>query len=712
MATLNPGILLKLLQSMNTNTKPTGEHRSALLQVIGILPTLSPSLNNSTNNSNSSINNSSATSNLDLWPNHGFLLQVSDSKNSTYITLSDRDTDLVFSNRIQLGQFIYVDRFVFDSSFPLPSATGIRPVQGRHPFIGSPEGLTIRVSKEKRDFVIQPVVDCNDSIDPILALLQKKRVETKAIKENDEKENIGVTPKRFTSPASNKRAVSAGRRDKEREKERDPSPMVGKLKRSASPVPSKCVVPSLAAAKATEDGRRAGREAAIVVPSRYRQQSPTVGRRAASPAGRRMSLSPARRLSGGGGSSGNRKKSIGGGSGGTGNLKVSEWSLGKSGSGGRKSWDEGGETIKEKGNLGGSLKNNKPDFQAIIRTQAALSRRLSDANSHESKDDSSVDGKLKSSLPEDSAVSEKPSVLAAEITVHDKKWTDGSVPLDSVSSNLAKLAKEGIQRRGIAATAAAEALQEALAIESIVRSLSMFSDLCTTSKAGNPLPTIDRFLSIYDNALRATAIVESVSLSHCSEASADIVIPTPQSKSASAWVEAALSTDLTIVSLLTGQTTTESPPPSLSKTSSSSKRRSIGSTTKNHSKTSSTMVESSPKETWTRGRGMKDTIELTTNLNSEMEMWFLKFVEESLDAGFRVMNECGNSGSKKLPIECGSIAAILSQLKRINDWLDVVVKKRDQALSDKIEKLKRKIYGFVIQHVGTTFDNSPTISSS
>ena len=70
-----------------------------------------------------------------------------------------------------------------------------------------------------------------------------------------------------------------------------------------------------------------------------------------------------------------------------------------------------------------------------------MSRRLSDANSHESKDDSSVDGKLKSSLPEDSAVSEKPSVLAAEITVHDKKWTDGSVPLDSVSSNLAKLAK-------------------------------------------------------------------------------------------------------------------------------------------------------------------------------------------------------------------------------------------------------------------------------
>lgn len=70
-----------------------------------------------------------------------------------------------------------------------------------------------------------------------------------------------------------------------------------------------------------------------------------------------------------------------------------------------------------------------------------MSRRLSDVNSHESKDDSSTDGKSKSSSPEDCAVFDKPSALAAGITIHDKKWTDGSVPLDSVSSSLTKLGK-------------------------------------------------------------------------------------------------------------------------------------------------------------------------------------------------------------------------------------------------------------------------------
>ena len=47
---------------------------------------------------------------------------------------------------------------------------------------------------------------------------------------------------------------------------------------------------------------------------------------------------------------------------------------------------------------------------------------------------------------------------------------------------------------------------------------------------------------------------------------------------------------------------------------------------------------------------------------------------------------------------------MLSQLKRVNDWLDLVISKGDELLTEKVERLKRKIYGFVIQHVGTTFD--------
>ena len=178
---------------------------------------------------------------------------------------------------------------------------------------------------------------------------------------------------RFSSPAGAKRSASVGKKSNMTpvvaKAERDPSP-AGKVKRSASPAPSKCVVPSLMAAR--EENRKTAKEPAIVVPSRYRQPSPN-GRRQASPA-RRASLSPARRLSGvkvspmvsGGADSSGKKKiaSIA-----AGISKVSEAIVG-SAKGGRKSWDETPPPMvapteqKEK-----ISSKNKPDLQAILRTQ-------------------------------------------------------------------------------------------------------------------------------------------------------------------------------------------------------------------------------------------------------------------------------------------------------------------------------------------------------
>ena len=43
--------------------------------------------------------------------------------------------------------------------------------------------------------------------------------------------------------------------------------------------------------------------------------------------------------------------------------------------------------------------------------------------------------------------------------------------------------------------------------------------------------------------------------------------------------------------------------------------------------------------------------------------------EEAIDAGFRVLGESGSDG-RRLSLDCGSIAAVLSQLKRVNEWLD------------------------------------------
>ncbi|CAH9143774.1 unnamed protein product [Cuscuta epithymum] len=684
MATLTPGILLKLLQSMNTNARVTGDHRSPLLQVIGIVPALSTSDS--------------------LWAHHGFYVQLSDSLNSTYVSLSDRDTDLILTNRLQLGQFVHVERFVFDSP-PVPRALNIRPIAGRHSSVGSPEPLIARISPKNGGFVIQPVTDS----DPIAAYLPRSGRSENEIKgtgkDEDKignrkvfsaKENVGLedpsnktvpekstpapaAPQRFSSPGSaRQRSLSSSK--KSVAAERDPSP-AGKVKRSASPVPSKCVVPSLVSAK--EENRRTSREAAIIVPSRYRQPSPTSGRRQASPVvSRRMSLSPARRLSGVKDSSGKKKITAIA----AGISKVSEAIVGSSKSS-RKSWDEGPAVSAGLSDF--KATRNKPDLQAILRTQAAISRRLSDASI--SQDDGASDEKVK--CAERSVESEKLN-MAPVIRIHEKKWTDGSVPLDSLTPDLAILGKEARQRRVVASKAAADALEEALATESIVRGLSMFSEICSSSKkAENPLPTIDRFLSVYEDVVKSTSVVESVTITHSSPELQENFSTDQSNKPSSLWVEAALATDLEVVSLLTTDHNLEPTPSPLEK----SAPKKHGKSSLSSIKPFSGPVSSSP--VWKRGEGMNETLELAKKLQAEMELWFLGFVKDSLEVGFQVLQRCPSQVDGE-DLKCGPIASILSQLKRVNTWLDQISRK-EEGLAEKIERLRMKIYGFVIQNVGS-----------
>lgn len=119
MATLAPGILLKLLNGMNTGVKPTSEYRSSLLQVTDIVP--------------ADLDENS------LWPKHGFYIKVSDSSHSIYVSLPSEHNDFVLSNKMQLGQFIYVDRL--EPGSPVPVVKGAKPLPGRHPFVGTPEPL-------------------------------------------------------------------------------------------------------------------------------------------------------------------------------------------------------------------------------------------------------------------------------------------------------------------------------------------------------------------------------------------------------------------------------------------------------------------------------------------------------------------------------------------------------------------------------------------
>ncbi|KAF9615048.1 hypothetical protein IFM89_021619 [Coptis chinensis] len=118
MASLTPGVLLKLLQSINSVARVHGEYRSVLLQVISIVPALTGS---------------------ELFPDHGFFIKVSDSSHSSYVSLSKEDNELILADKLQLGQFIYVDHI--KPGTPVPTLVGVRPVPGRNQFVGNPKDL-------------------------------------------------------------------------------------------------------------------------------------------------------------------------------------------------------------------------------------------------------------------------------------------------------------------------------------------------------------------------------------------------------------------------------------------------------------------------------------------------------------------------------------------------------------------------------------------
>ncbi|KAG0528480.1 hypothetical protein BDA96_05G015600 [Sorghum bicolor] len=717
MATVTQGVLLRLLHAMHTEERVAGEHRSPVLQVTAVVPALTASTSDSPL--------------LAAPPSNGVLLNLSDGLHCTYVQVPPADADaLLAAARPQLvGHLVHLDRLRF--ARPVPRAVGLRTVPSSRPLpcVGKPEPLVARPAPCARGYVVQPAASPADAAPPLMpsssASFTPDANDTAAVKRTVlGPKNAVADPapqhpvkRRFSSPAP----PSSKQRDpspaaKHSAASRASSPSVGKsasrasspavrgTPRATSPAPSKCVVPSLVAAR--EENRRVVREPAIIVPSRYRQPSPAGGRRgAASPAvgcGRRASLSPSsRRLSG----EGTGKKKVGVLVAGI--SKMTDLGSGSAAKPGRKSWDDPTVSLGTAG-AGSVMKSKaKVDKDSILRTQEAMSRRLSDATmEHSSNDDSSVDERPKHRKKIEST-SVKAKTTAPKIILHDPKWTDGSIQLDALPDKLSKIGKEAFERRDLAATAAASALQEALVSESVIRNISKFSEICASSKVSNPFPTVDLFLVVYEDTLKWKTIAESVVTNGAEEESFE--------KSTKHWVGAALATDLEVLKLLNGATGSFSRTGSTNKPNASSVEPPRTSLSKKpthgvSAKVQSKVSPSSPLRcTWSNTESMSETAELAKVLWREMHTWFLTFVDEALDVGFHLFEDQNVASKGK---HSSHITMVLSQFKKISDWLDQVGKiAEEERTKEKIECLKRKIYGFVISHMGSAFESSVSVSS-
>lgn len=110
-----------------------------------------------------------------------------------------------------------------------------------------------------------------------------------------------------------------------------------------------------------------------------------------------------------------------------------------------------------------------------------------------------------------------------------------------------------------------------------------------------------------------------------------------------------------------------------------------------------------PPREWARGEGLEEGVELARALRKSSRAWFLGFVERFLDA------DVAASG----PWDRDLVAGMLSQLKKVNDWLDGVVQRGGQEGEDAgsgdddddgvppetIERLRKKIYEYLLTHV-------------
>ncbi|KAL9463618.1 hypothetical protein AB3S75_001432 [Citrus x aurantiifolia] len=520
MASLTPGVLLKLLQSMNSNVKVRGEYRSVLLQVISIVPALSGS---------------------ELWPNQGFFIKVSDSSHSTYVSLSTEDNELILNNKLQLGQFFYVDRV--EAGTPVPILAGVRPVPGRHPFVGNPKDLMQ---------ILEP------SESPMSA------------------DHEGVN----------------GSKLKELSEAKEESPRKQKI-----------II----------------KEEKSVVSSRYMQGVLT----------------------------GNSKIN---GTDSNNNVRIN--------------------TDNENGGAGkklGSLKGKQQELKGQARP-VTPSRSRPEAASL--KPEVVVSDTKETMVYSKNVASKRISSKQENMNLNclsssrDKSNSSEVTSWSSLPANLMKQGKGMLRRGNLASLVAAEAQKEASSAATLVHSLGMFADLCSSASPENPHLYLTKFFTLQQLIDQPNATT-----------------PLKDKSFQSLIQHSAQETD------------------TFSKKTGLIHGKSIMKSTK-----SSVELSGSEKLEWAKGDGGKEIKELRDILLNETRSWFLKFLEAALDTGFRVGNreKKGKYTAGRLLEADNQIALALSQLKHANGWLDKLrsnFSSDNNGIVETIDRLKQKVYACLLLYV-------------
>ncbi|KAJ0454067.1 hypothetical protein HanIR_Chr15g0736051 [Helianthus annuus] len=676
MAVLVPGVLLKLLQHMNTDVKVAGEHRSSLLQVVSIVPALSGG---------------------ELFRNQGYYLKVSDSSHATYVSLPDQSVDLILSDKIQLGQYIHVERL--ESATPVPVLRGVKPVPGRHPCVGTPEDIVAThslgflnsssklVGNVKKDSVISASIGKSRS--QLSKLVLNSSDSRAKVKPSNGSRSIPSSPTSgYTLSTSFEKFSSAV---KHQSKIKGSDKEIGKLSLgSGSPRLKKSGIGS--SIKSFVQGIELGPKAL-------------------------------------------RKSWEGNVDVKTPRLKVvkndSKAEARNSFSGPRKSTSERMASPSLKEESSSPAKSLKE-----VRTPA---KRGETVDHHDASDNKQKPSPGRKSSAEASANGLPRNLV--KVSLSNTRLTDATASWSSLPSSLAKLGKEVLKYRDSAQIAAIEAIQEASAAETLLQCISTYSELRSSAKEDNPQPTVEQFLALNDSLNHAHRVSESLSKTTLLGSTSDheenpseeqLKVSSERRKHTTSWVHAAMLTNLSSFSLYSKQSklTPWISPSSTPNTArpvlvlegssantispktqdkpwkstgskvvnpSTPRRQTVGPNVQQKAK----VVEVEPPREWERGAGFEEAIDLARILKMESQDWFLGFVERFLDADVDTSRSlCDN----------GQIAGMLSQLKSVNEWLDVIGCNKDEEEEEEeesrhsisgetIDRIRKKIYDYLLTHV-------------
>ncbi|XP_017970344.1 PREDICTED: uncharacterized protein LOC18608082 [Theobroma cacao] len=614
METLHSGVILKLLEDMGIEERTVTDDcdvckKPALLQIRSIIPVLAEG---------------------DLWPKQGFFMKVSDATHAMYVSLSQEEDEMVLCNKLQLGQFIYVEKL--EVAYPVPVLKGVRPIPGRQPCDGDPKDLV--------------GIDIMEKFGGASKLLMQDR---NSVKKMSRERARSISPHRV--PSGDRRASLGGQncgiRAPDVEKEgfgrgysRDQSSIVDKESGSDC-LTSSCSLESHSRRRSwcgiAKTRSREIPDAAVVkheiIPLRH------------SPNCYVSPVCPAR--------------------------------------------------------------YNSNDINSNTRTSIKDS-------SPSPKPVQSPKGNRNSSL---ARTSKEPLTEAGtRASSNNKKWEETDMLWDSLASSLVEQGKEVLRQRDVALLAAVEALQEAAATERLLRCLSSFSEL-QLAKEDDQQPCINKFFKLQDYMAQCRAIVHSLrNISPLRTDDSDLSSPgamreavklaVDRKRNATTWVKAAVASDLVPLSasrtknvsaeakIAAKSSNKPSQVAKLKGTSTIRKRRNICEFY------SGLAAEKEALPDWVRGSTLGTARNLAQALQDECKTWFLAYVEKYLD---RFKNKC------LLRVRDRQVAESMCQIKRLNDWLDMMEKEGGSdnftLESSKLEaygRLRNKIYGVLLKHVERT----------